>query len=328
MERETREMAIQNIKLIQPFDGDRNYLALFIQGVEAIMPQSPVISEETKVFYLHCVIKILRGAALDSVRREQPPDWMMLRLLLIDEFGEHTAVSTLILEISNIKFKNNVKLLCEEINLEVCKVKDVIKLKNEICSTKIFLYNELDKISLKTLKRELPNYLTALINANLATDLILKENDVYENNKQFSKQKTIQRTNANSKLPNYMNNNNNSNIEYFATNTNQFPVRSNYNTFSKNYPLSNQNNYYKNKPFFNEHSNQQYTLQNNHFSQVRHTPFNSANIYTNRNLNNLKQDKIHGSNQSRLRRFGYPEPMEQDEVNFHLTASEGPPQLN
>ncbi|XP_054091366.1 uncharacterized protein LOC128922970 [Zeugodacus cucurbitae] len=178
-------MAIQNIKLIQPFDGDRNYLALFIQGVDAIMPQSPVISEETKVFYLHCVIKILRGAALDVVRREQPPDWITLRQLLIDEFGEHTAVSTLILEISNIKFKNNVKLLCEEINLEVCKVKDVIKLKNESCSTKIFLYNELDQIN-----------------------------------------------------------------------------------------------------------------------------------------------KIHGSNQSRLRRFGYPVPMEQDEVNFHLTASENSPQLN
>ncbi|XP_054091361.1 uncharacterized protein LOC128922959 [Zeugodacus cucurbitae] len=185
MERETREMAIQNIKLIQPFDGDRNYLALFIQGVDAIMPQSPVISEETKVFYLHCVIKILRGAALDVVRREQPPDWITLRQLLIDEFGEHTAVSTLILEISNIKFKNNVKLLCEEINLEVCKVKDVIKLKNESCSTKIFLYNELDQIN-----------------------------------------------------------------------------------------------------------------------------------------------KIHGSNQSRLRRFGYPVPMEQDEVNFHLTASENSTQLN
>lgn len=36
--------------------------------------------------------------------------------LLIDEFGEHTPVSTLVLELNNVKFKNILKLLCEAIN--------------------------------------------------------------------------------------------------------------------------------------------------------------------------------------------------------------------
>ena len=272
---------MQTIKLIQPFDGNMKYLALYI---DSIVPRYTTISLEEAAFYFNCVTCTLRDSALDIVRREQPCDWTTLRQLLIDEFGEHTPVSTLILEISNIKFKNSVKLLCEEINIEVCRVKDCIKLKNENISTKTFLYKELDQISLKTLKRELPNYLTALINANLVTDLksairILKENNVFEDDRRLnkSKQNYNQRNILFPRVSNlsYINSNrvNGNEFQHFPPPSgNRFFDYSHGNNY-RGYTLSpnNSNHFYHSNP--NEW---------NYYPEMN-TALNSPNSYTNRN---------------------------------------------
>ncbi|XP_039947513.1 uncharacterized protein LOC120766210 [Bactrocera tryoni] len=90
---------MQNIKLIQPFDGDANYLALYVDSIDSIMPVVAPTQRAERAFYFNCILRTLRGAALDIIRREQPSDWSTLRELLIDEFGEHTPISTLILQI-------------------------------------------------------------------------------------------------------------------------------------------------------------------------------------------------------------------------------------
>ena len=118
---------MQNIKLIQPFDGDANYLALYVDSIDSIMPVVAPTQPAERAFYFNCILRTLRGAALDVIRREQPPDWSTLRELLVDEFGEHTPISTLILQVSNIKFKGSVRILCEEINNAICRIKDCIK---------------------------------------------------------------------------------------------------------------------------------------------------------------------------------------------------------
>nr|XP_036224282.1 uncharacterized protein LOC118681871 [Bactrocera oleae] len=93
-----RELVMQNIKLIQPFDGDANYLALYVDSIDSIMPVVAPTQPAERAFYFNCILRTLRGAALDVIRREQPPDWSTLRELLVDEFGEHTPISTLILQ--------------------------------------------------------------------------------------------------------------------------------------------------------------------------------------------------------------------------------------
>ncbi|XP_049302034.1 putative uncharacterized protein DDB_G0272516 [Bactrocera dorsalis] len=310
---------------------------MYVDSMDSVVPRYTTISSEEAAFYFNCVTCTLRGSALDIVRREQPCDWTTLRQLLIDEFGEHTPVSTLILEISNIKFKNSVKLLCEEINIEVCRVKDCIKLKNENISTKTFLYKELDQISLKTLKRELPNYLTALINANLVTDLksavkILKENNVFEDDRRLSKTKQNhnQRNIPFPRVPNFShinsNRENGNEFQHFCpSNVNRFFDYSHDNNY-QGYalPPNNANHFY--------HSNPNGWI----YHPQMNTTLNCPNSYTNRNNFNAHNDnnvpKINSqqtrrqnesnSNQSRIRRYGAPQPMEFESSNFQLEASE------
>ncbi|CAD7001421.1 unnamed protein product, partial [Ceratitis capitata] len=93
-----RELVMQNIKLIQAFDGDANYLALYIDSIDSIMPVVAPTQPAERAFYFNCILRTLRRAALDVIRREQPSDWSTLRELLVDEFGEHTLISTLILQ--------------------------------------------------------------------------------------------------------------------------------------------------------------------------------------------------------------------------------------
>ncbi|XP_050338957.1 uncharacterized protein LOC126765284 [Bactrocera neohumeralis] len=120
---QVRELVMQNIKLIQPFDGDANYLALYVDSIDSIMPVVAPTQRAERAFYFNCILRTLRGAALDIIRREQPSDWSTLRELLIDEFGEHTPISTLILQISNIKFK---EMDVEEIRNNPQSVRSVI----------------------------------------------------------------------------------------------------------------------------------------------------------------------------------------------------------
>lgn len=107
--RERRDRVVQSIKLVSPFDGDRNYLSLFIGSIDNIIPPFTSLTNEEKPFYFQCIVSTLRGAAFDVIRREQPSDWLTLRELLISEFTEHTPITTLILSIYNIKLSKSVK---------------------------------------------------------------------------------------------------------------------------------------------------------------------------------------------------------------------------
>uniref|UniRef100_A0A0K8U7W0 Uncharacterized protein n=1 Tax=Bactrocera latifrons TaxID=174628 RepID=A0A0K8U7W0_BACLA len=88
-EQQRRELVLQNIKLIEAFDGDSSYLALYIDSIDSIIPPVLPSLPEQRAFYFNSVLRTLRGPALDVVRREQPVDWATLRQLLIDEFGYH-----------------------------------------------------------------------------------------------------------------------------------------------------------------------------------------------------------------------------------------------
>lgn len=317
-----REFALQNIKLITPFDGDAKYLAMFVCSIDEII--SGAQSPEDQRFFLNLIFTTLRGPAINIVRREQPNDWTSLRDLLIEEFGEHTPVSTLILDINNIRFKSSIKLLCEEINLQVCRVKDCIKLGSEDKATKLFLNEELNRTSLRTLKKELPIQLTALINANLVSDFkgamkILKENNVFDN-------KIDHLENKNTFLPRI----------------NKNPIdtifQPNYLPFAQPFNAMNSTAFHKSnsyKPKYNQNISPQFAFPPNYYYQnmypnnnyqfppANYNNFSNPNL--NQQLNNHKSSR-QNSNIDRIRRFGMPEPMEQDPSNFHLGASEIYPQ--
>lgn len=300
--KEKRERVLQSVKLIAPFDGDRNYLALYIDSSDAIMPNFSSLTPEEQPFYFQCVISTLRGSALDIIRREQPTTWTTLRNLLIDEFADHTPITTLILLVDSIKFKGNVRQLCDEINSEVCKINDSIKLRVADIATQTFLSQELKNISLKTLKRELPNHLTALININMALDLksaikILKENDAYDEvaRNNYKKQQSSSQQNK----------------QHFNNNRpqNQYPYN-----FQQPYSL------YPHYPEYNHNFSFPVPQQNPYSTQYNN---NSIGFYPNQQQLSQQSTNIRGnnSNQSRIRRYGAPVPMEQDVENFRLQAS-------
>ncbi|XP_054729340.1 uncharacterized protein LOC129238333 [Anastrepha obliqua] len=91
--RERRDRVVQSIKLVSHFDGDRNYLSLFIGSIDNIIPPFTSLTNEEKPFYFQCIVSTLRGAALDVIRREQPSDWLTLRELLISEFTANKSLS-------------------------------------------------------------------------------------------------------------------------------------------------------------------------------------------------------------------------------------------
>lgn len=312
-----RDLFLQNVKLLQPFDGDKNYLALFVDSVTAILPSEPSVLLEERRFYFNCITTTLRGPALNILRREQPLDWTSLKRLLIEEFGEQTPVTRLILEISNIRFKQNVKEFCDRLNNEVCRIKDAIKLKAEDTATRNFLSNELNQACLTQLKKELPNYLTALINANLATDLksaikILAENCELESLPQRSYGRGKNYGHRNTYPPN-----NNPQLDsnfrparHFQTNyfANKFLGNNYPSNFSGNYrqnfiPQQNTNTYSSNTRLVGHPQNLQNNLNCPQYNYEYQNP------------------RVHNSTQSRIRRYGAPQPMEVDPENFHVGAS-------
>uniref|UniRef100_A0A034WS58 Retrovirus-related Gag polyprotein from transposon 297 n=1 Tax=Bactrocera dorsalis TaxID=27457 RepID=A0A034WS58_BACDO len=331
---EARARTVQSIKLVAPFDGDRNYLAMFIDCLNALIPASHTLREEEKPFYFQCIVSTLRGPALDVVRREQPATWETLRALLIDEFADPTPVTTAILLISNIRYKGSVRLLCEEINTEVCKIKDNIKLRESNTSTINFLSSELKQISSKTLKRELPFHLVALVNANMVTDLnsairVLKENLVYDSvtEKNLKSKQTKQQfsNHRNSNALSALASNTFVNAQQYTPNNNSLTDMQRYYPTSHDFTNVQQTPYY-NARFSNNAQNQTYHPQfniPNNFSNPQ-SSHNNPVVYPQQVYNN----RISNSNQSRIKRFGNPEPMEQDSENFRLEALDTYQKLN
>lgn len=107
-----RSLITENFKLIQHFDGDKDILATYVSDIEGVLTVLPTtLTQEERVLYFNTIIRILRGPALNIVRREQPSDWNTLKQLLIAEFGKHIPITTLILGLENIKFKNCKKIV-------------------------------------------------------------------------------------------------------------------------------------------------------------------------------------------------------------------------
>lgn len=300
--KERRDVFLQNVKLLQPFDGNKSYLALFVDSVSAMIPSEATQLEERR-FYYNCIKTTLRGPALDVLRREQPTDWITLKQLLIEEFGERTPVTRLILEISNIKFNKNVKEFCDKLNSEVCKIKDEIRLKTEDISTRNFLSTELNRVCLSQLKKELPNYLTALINANLAKDLKTAIKILAENGELNST--TPQRTYVRNKNYGYQSNNK-PQVRHFQTGQGSDNYLSN--TYPPNYS-GNYTNPYMQSIRSGNHPQNNFNCPNPNYPQYN---------YAYRNLNGQGG---YDSTQSRIRRYGPPVPMEVDPENFHARAS-------
>lgn len=309
---EQRNFIMQNLKMIYPFSGQLDQLNMYIGSIESIIPNITTMPTEDRTLFFHCIVRTLEGEALNMYRREQPEDWASLRKLLIMEFGENKNITHLIFNLTNIKFRNSTKKLCEEINNLVCRIKDAINLCNENTDRKTFYKNETDYHSLKVLKRELPNHLVALLNANLVRDFktarqLLRENNELEEGTQFgihNSNRVRQRVTNNNGIPNrrfpHQSQNNYSQQNFYPQQ---------YNRTKDFYQERTQNNYPHN---FNEHNNQyHFGNQNNNQSRI------------NNNYNPNKRMREYDSNQSRVRRFGAPVPMEIE--NFHLTASNNYP---
>lgn len=302
-----RNFIIQNLKMVQPYSGELEYLSMYVNNIETIVPNIATMPTDDKKLFFNCIIRTLQGEALNLFRREQPEDWLALKNLLIMEFGEHQSISYLILTLSNIRYKGSVKKLLEDINLQICRIKDAISLCNDTVERKLFFKNEADVQSLKILKRELPNHLVALLNANLVSDFktarqILRQNDVSGEDIPRSSSKSQPKvSNSNTTTPNRYNS------QYH--NMNNYPLQNSYpQLYNQNFNSHNrnQNNYPQN--FYD--LNNQYQ-QNNY-------PRNFARVGGN-NYNPNKRMRENDSNQSRIRKYGVPTPMEVE--NFHLKAS-------
>lgn len=288
--KEKREFVLQNLNLVEPFNGQQNKLALFVTYIDSLVAIIVTMSAEDKVTFFNAVQRKLTGAAADILRRESPEDWKTLKTLLIEEFGESKHISTLILEISKIKFKNSVKVYCDLLNEEICRIKDCVKLSEESELKKRFYYSEIDRSSVQVLKEGLPTHITALLNANLVSDFksaikVLRTSGTYS----FEyKDRNYRRTAPSSS----------NNLQ---------------NTSSQHY----QNNWSMSPPFF-----PQYTYNPNQpiaFNQPSPVPQNSYQATT-ANTQQIPAPRGNDSNQSRIRRFGAPIPMEQDSQNFHFIA--------
>lgn len=305
-----KRFVMDNIKLIHPFSGQKEGLAMYVGAVESIVPNITSLPQEDRILFFNCILRTLSGAALDVVRREQPEDWTSLKKLLIMEFGEHESISHLILSMNNIKFKGSIKKLCEEINILICRIKDAIKLCNEPAERKTFFRNEINFYSLRTIKKELPNHLVALLNANLVNDFqtaiqILRESGEFDENIHY---KLNNPRNYGQSQLHKLNSNKTHDGPSYPHQHNRYPDRNHY----KNQNFHPQNFY----P--NTYENQNFHPQNSHNPQ--------PNYYYNRPNNNYNPNKRmreYDSNQSRIRKYGAPIPMEVE--NFHLNASSNYP---
>lgn len=306
-----KRFVMENLKLIHPFCGKKDDLAMYVGAIENIIPNITSLPSDDRILFFNCILQTLSGAALDAVRREQPEDWTSLKKLLIMEFGEHENITHLILSINSIRFRGNIKKLCEEINILMCRIRDAIKLCNETEERKKFFINEVQFYSLKTLKKELPNHLTALLNANLVDNFqtaiqTLKESGEFNENihyksnnnriygQQQSQQLNSNRIHINRSIPPQDN-------RYFNRN---------HNTNQNFYPQ----NFYPNE-YQNRHQN--FYPQNSFNKNPQHNDRRSNNYNPNKRM------REYDSNQSRIRKYGAPIPMEVE--NFHLKASSNYP---
>lgn len=307
-----RNFIIQNLKMIHPFTGQGEKLCLYVSSIENIVPNIVQLPADDRTLFFNCILRTLDGDALNLVRREQPEDWSNLKQLLIAEYGEQQSIPTLILNISSIRFKGSVARLCDEINENLCKINDTIKLSSESIARKTFYKAEANSQALVTLKKQLPNHLTALINANLATDFNSAKNILRQNNEldtAHNKQESTKpsRSNHFCYYPQVINKEFR-NIATQNRNRNTFnnPIPNNYNNSSINND---------NRPFYNYNNN------------PRNNNFNLSNSNNNRHFNNprpYKRQRTDDSVQSRIRRFGPPSPMEVE--NFHFMAPNSSPQ--
>lgn len=311
-----KRFVMDNLKLIHPFSGQKEELAMYIGAIENMVPNIAALQPEDRILFFNCILRTLSGAALNAVRREQPENWTALKKILIMEFGEHENISHLILSMNNIKFKGSIKKLCEEINNLICRIKDAIKLCNEPEERKIFFNNEINFYSLKTLKKELPNHLTALLNANLVNDFQtaiqkLRESGEFGGNVHYKSdnyrnygQPHKSNSNRAHYNPNYLHQHN----EYLDRNQNTNQIIHPQNFLPNSYETANRGLHPQN---FSPNNYQNPHLQN------------ARNPQSNSNYNHNKRMREYDSNQSRIRRYGAPIPMEVE--NFHLKASRSYP---
>lgn len=57
--KDRRDVFLQNVKLLQPFDGNKSYLALFVDSVSAMIPSEATNPDERR-FYFNCIKTTLR----------------------------------------------------------------------------------------------------------------------------------------------------------------------------------------------------------------------------------------------------------------------------
>lgn len=329
-----RSFIMQNLKLVHPFNGRSDRLGLYVTSIESILPNIARMAADDRVLFFNCILRTLDGAALEVVRREQPENWTSLKELLISEFGEHCSISQLILSINKIKFKGNVKRLCEDVNNLVCRINDAISLSNESTERKTFFKSEVNFNSLTVLKKELPIHLVALVNANLvdsfkgAMKVIRDANEMEEDIGQANfRSNNHQNYSRNNVRPQVIGN------EYRNIIT---PNRNPIGQFSRNNPFNdfNPRNFVTSIPNNNQNLNHGgiYRTQNNYGNNnnfANNRPLNNNNRNFNNQNNNAnfhpsKRTRQNDSLQSRIRRYGPATPMEVE--NFHCMASNNSPQ--
>lgn len=297
--KEKREFVLQNLSFIEPFNGDQCKLALFVNHIDALVTTIVTLTTEDKTLFFNAVQRKLVGPAADILRRENPGDWKALKALLIQEFGESKPISCIILELNNIKFKNSVKVFCDTLNAEICKIKDCIKLSDDLETNKIFYNTEVNRLSVQILKQGLPNHLTALLNANLVLDFktaikVLRENGSY--NFEYK-----ERNKRNNNFP-----------------TSSFNPQNTTNQYCQNNSGASQPFYFPQIPHFFHNPNQPNFVNPPQFNN-NWAPQNFPQVPI-VSTQQVPRQSGNDSNQSRIRRYGAPVPMEQDSQNFHFLA--------
>jgi len=329
-----RDFAMDNLKLLQQFSGNKAELPLYVESIEAIIPHTLSLSTGEKRLFFNAVLRTLRGPALDLVRREQPTDWKTLKGNLLFEFGEHIPISTLIISFEKIRFKNN-RQLFDDVNNLLCRIKDAVKLNIEDENEKTFFLNEADSSAVRVLKKQFPNHITALLNANQVKNIsdiikVLRENDIFneipmrKNNYAYAPNAQNYNFSYGQPLQNYVNEPNirpNFSSQGYAQQNNNLPQNA-----SQSMPHPN-NNFSQNDARNRLHPNNFSQNSSNRFpyqqqAQIANVPF-GQNVYQNNPAQPpFKRKREYDSNQSRIRRYGPPKPMEVDEGNFLLAASD------
>ena len=116
-----KDFIFKSLQLLPHFDGDKTSLVQFITTIDTLVPMITSLPDSDKMLVFQHILNTLKGRAQNLARREQPQNWVTLKELLINEFGEHTPITSLIVKLENIKFAGSVKNLYEDLNTALCR---------------------------------------------------------------------------------------------------------------------------------------------------------------------------------------------------------------